>query len=81
MRCSEVGWEASSRRDHPAATLQPPSMACSAAASARARPWSAANRSAANSDRRLIAASAKGQKHRRQPDEGQHSPDHPLALE
>jgi hypothetical protein len=36
-------------------------MALSAAASSRARPWSAANRSAANSVYRLIAASVRGQ--------------------
>jgi hypothetical protein len=62
MRCAEVGWEARSRPDHPAEAARPASsIVLSALARSSARPWSEANRSAANSPCRLIAASTVGQ--------------------
>jgi hypothetical protein len=62
MRCAEVGWEARSRRDHPAEAARPASsIVFSALARSSARPWSEANRSAANTPCRLIAASTVGQ--------------------
>src|SRR4051794_324242 len=55
--CSQVGWVDSSR-DHPRGARSPSFSARSAAVNSIARPWSAANRSAAYSDRRLISALA-----------------------
>jgi hypothetical protein len=62
MRCSEVGWDASSRRGDPEAAQPASSVAWSAAANSGARPWLAVKRSAANSACRLTAADARGQR-------------------
>jgi hypothetical protein len=59
IRCSEVWWVDSSR-DHPGGARLPSFSTRSAAVNSIARPWSAANWSAACSDRRLIAALASG---------------------
>jgi hypothetical protein len=56
------------------------SKARRAAASSRARPWSAANRPAPNSARRLTEGVGQRTNHRRERESRQHSPDHPLPL-
>jgi hypothetical protein len=60
IRSSAVGWVASSLPDQPAVALDGPCSTPSAAASSGPQPWSAANRSAANSARRHTHVSANG---------------------
>lgn len=61
MRCSDVGWDAPSRRASRGRTTAS-SVAWSAAANSSARPRVAAYRSAANSACRLTPADARGQR-------------------